>query len=420
MISWLTMQSSEAVVDVTLVEGEVVKQKKKFVYPRCIAHNKIEKYCVPCGGKQPNRKRCLEHDRIVGKCVRCGDKPQANRKCLDHNRIKKYCVECGGTSIYKDTHRRCTDHNKQARFCIPCGGKKKIYKGCKNHNKQGCVQCGYATHLKCPHGRKRSECIPCDGAGICRHKRVRYDCLPCNGSNFCRHAIRYKHCSDCDGSYLCSSCYMTTVKIKGALCRRCDPIAITRSPVKEANVSAHLSIWAAEAMIPIYDSWNKTAIGSSTAICGAFRPDFIWSRVTHSVVLEVDEHQHSSYNPKCEFQRMCNLIGAFGEPIVIVRYNPDSFNIAGERFNTRRDYRLPLLLQRLQHALDTPPSALITVEYLYYSQQSKEHIQRFSFQEQSCMAKWIDDLEPKWDEISMASAIEAATKATTTPTHTPI
>lgn len=354
------MQSDEVV-------GEVGRKKKKYIDPKCIVHNKTKRYCLPCGGK-----------------------PQANTRCLDHNRRKQHCVECGG--------------------------KKRIQKRCKDHNKTQCVQCGYAAPRKCSHGIQKYRCIPCEGSGICKHKFVRANCVQCKGANICRHEIKRRFCRECDGSYLCLSCLFSIVCKKGTLCSKCNPTAFTRSPSKEAGIASHLETWASEGLIPIYDAWNKPAAGSSTTICGAFRPDFAWHMVTHSVILEVDEHQHSAYKPKCEFQRICNLSGSFGGPIFIIRFNPDKYTIAGKKRNPERRHRLTLLLQRIQHALTTIPSTLITVEYLHYSQikQSQEHVQCFSFKEQSCMAKWIDELEPKWDDISIAHAIESAVEATST------
>ena len=34
----------------------------------------------------------------------------------------------------------------------------------------------------CEHGRQRSQCKECGGAGICEHGRVRYQCKECGGA----------------------------------------------------------------------------------------------------------------------------------------------------------------------------------------------------------------------------------------------
>jgi len=211
---------------------------------------------------------------------------------------------------------------------------------------------------------------------------------------------------------------MATVKHKGSLCTTCQPVANRYARAKESSVAGYLKQWSDDSKIPIYASWNKQVKGSNTAICGAMRPDFIWELVTHIVMLEVDEDQHSFYTPKCEFQRMCNLSGSFGMPAVMIRYNPDAFKISGETKRTNKTTRLPLLLERLQHALTTPPSVLITVEYLYYSRihpsAESPYIGRFSFAEQLCMSKWIDLIGSRWDSLTLAEAVELAEDKTST------
>lgn len=54
----------------------------------------------------------------------------------------------------------------------------------------------------CPHNRKKSECVPCNGAGICKHKRRRTQCREkdCNGVYICNeHNKRRSECKECFG-----------------------------------------------------------------------------------------------------------------------------------------------------------------------------------------------------------------------------
>ena len=39
----------------------------------------------------------------------------------------------------------------------------------------------------CPHGRERSQCTECGGAGICPHQRQRSRCKECGGASICQH-----------------------------------------------------------------------------------------------------------------------------------------------------------------------------------------------------------------------------------------
>ena len=315
---------------------------------KCTAHK--ERYCAECGITQLKKqivKRCI-HDKILARCIECGGTPQIHHRCIDHSKFN--CVECGAAPL-----KRCS-HGSTSGKCVECSG-------CPHRKrKDHCVKCS-----GCVHGQRKYTCIPCKGNGICEHQVVRQYCIDCNGVSICEHKRKRMYCFECKGSRLCSSCYMSSVHVTGDLCRACQPMALKNARVKESSVAGHLKEWSEQLKIPIYAFWNKQVKGSNTTVCGAMRPDFTWELATHIVVLEVDEDQHSFYPAKCEFQRMCNLSGSFGMPMVMIWYNPDAFKISEETKRTNKTTRLPLLLERLQHALTTPPSVLITVEYLYYS-----------------------------------------------------
>ena len=56
--------------------------------------------------------------------------------------------------------------------------------------------------------------------------------------------------------------------------------------------------------------------------------DLIFSLI-HSVIIEIDEHQHkngNSYTPECDKRRLNNLFTYLADrPIVFIRFNPDSY-----------------------------------------------------------------------------------------------
>jgi len=413
------MLSAELAEDMAACGGSSQQQARKRIHAKCV-HGRALARCVACGGKKRASNRCSAHNEK--QCVLCGMKQTAKqipKKC-PHNKQRSQCIACGGKPF---VHHRCTDHNKFN--CVECGAAP-LKKCIHGHRRGHCVECSGCPHghrkdhcvkcSGCPHGKRKYNCVPCNGKGICEHLLMRQYCIQCNGSGICDHKKKRMYCIECGGSRLCSSCYMATVHRHGELCRACQPVARRNARVKEASVAGYLKQWADDSEIPMYTSWNKQVNGSNPNVCGAMRPDFSWGLATHTVVLEVDENQHSDYTPKCEFQRICNLSGSFGMPMVMLRYNPDAFKIAGDTRITPKSHRLPLLLKRLQHALTTIPSALITVEYLYYSriQPSAENllIGRFSFPEQQCMSKWIDVIGSHWDSLTLAEAVEIAEDST--------
>jgi hypothetical protein len=94
-----------------------------------------------------------------------------------------------------------------------------------------------AVVKKCPHGKRKNDCVECGGSSICEHKKRKFNCKECGGgaycvhgkrkencieccaTNFCIHKKRKNKCAECDGSYLCihkkykNSC----VECKGSL-----------------------------------------------------------------------------------------------------------------------------------------------------------------------------------------------------------
>lgn len=60
--------------------------------------------------------------------------------------------------------------------------------------------------------------------------------------------------------------------------------------------------------------------------CSRFRPDILIDCLTHSVIVEVDENQHDTYDCTCENKRMMTLFEDLGSrPLVLIRFNPDDY-----------------------------------------------------------------------------------------------
>ena len=94
--------------------------------------------------------------------------------------------------------------------------------------------------------------------------------------------------------------------------------------------------------------------------------DFVIYRAWGTILLEVDEHQHSHYAVTCEAARMLDI---FGEQMKqgragkfhIIRLNPDAYSEAGVTQKTLLKDRLGTLLQ----TLDYEPARQYSVTYLY-------------------------------------------------------
>ena len=117
--------------------------------------------------------------------------------------------------------------------------------------------------------------------------------------------------------------------------------------------------------------------------CSRKRPDIFIECLTYSIIIEVDEDQHSDYS--CENKRMMQLFKDLGDrPIIFIRFNPDKYidkdgksikscfkyhkttgvpMIADENKWTQR---LETLKEKIQYYLDNIPNKEVTIENLYY------------------------------------------------------
>jgi len=112
---------------------------------------------------------------------------------------------------------------------------------------------------------------------------------------------------------------------------------------------------------------------ASVQFCGqankaSARVDFVIYRPWGTILLEVDEHQHSHYAVSCEAARMLNV---FGEQMKqgragkfhFVRFNPDAYAEGGTPQKTLLKDRLTALM----HTLEQEPVKQYSVTYLYYT-----------------------------------------------------
>jgi len=137
-----------------------------------------------------------------------------------------------------------------------------------------------------------------------------------------------------------------------------------------------------------YISYDK----SINTSCGRERPDFVFETLTHFVIVEVDENQHTSYDKKevkkgidCETARMINITQTLQAPTVFIRYNPDSYRSKeGKLKRIRKCIREKKLLEWLKYCLELPatesPKDTLRVVYLYYDE----------FDEGCTELKWIE------------------------------
>ena len=78
-----------------------------------------------------------------------------------------------------------------------------------------------------------------------------------------------------------------------------------------------------ESLIDVEVTYDKQVQGG----CSRKRPDVLMDFLTHSIIIEVDETQHSSEEYcACENKRMMQIFQDLGSrPVVFIRFNPDKY-----------------------------------------------------------------------------------------------
>ena len=59
------------------------------------------------------------------------------------------------------------------------------------------------VHPKCPHGKRQTICLLCNGGSLCVHGKQRHWCVTCGGSALCAHKKQKSRCVHCGGSGIC-------------------------------------------------------------------------------------------------------------------------------------------------------------------------------------------------------------------------
>jgi len=108
-----------------------------------------------------------------------------------NDEYQKSCERCRGFQK-KNREKYICPHNRRRSSCIDCNGTSVcIHK----RQRSQCIDCNGASI--CIHKRQRSQCIDCNGTSICIHKRQRSQCIDCNGTSICIHKRQRNHCKVC-------------------------------------------------------------------------------------------------------------------------------------------------------------------------------------------------------------------------------
>ena len=180
--------------------------------------------------------------------------------------------------------------------------------------------------------------------------------------------IKHKRCKN-------SWCNTQTKQKYKGYCLRCfiyefPNEKISRNyKIKETHVVDYL-----KETFPDRFTFNKTVGG-----CSKRRPDAYLDLLTHIIIVECDENQHTNYDTTCEIARINELFTDLGDrPIVFIRFNPDEYDNKQSSFKYHKTTGVPMIhdttewnerLESLKNCINkyihNIPSETI-VEYLFY------------------------------------------------------
>jgi hypothetical protein len=137
-------------------------------------------------------------------------------------------------------------------------------------------------------------------------------------------------------------------------------------------------------MVPLKERYPNMVLDQIVSGgCSRRRPDGLIDCLTHSVIIEIDEDQHSGYDQICDNRRIMELFQDLGNrPVVFIRINPDSYKSdnksvsgvfsvskGGElRINEKEfDRRYESLVQTIDYAIANVPDRAVESAQLFFS-----------------------------------------------------
>ena len=362
----------------------IINEVFKKSYPKC-SHNKNKSDCKDC-----SPHRFCHHQRMRSQCKEC-----KGVSVCEHNRRRSTCKECKGASVcehnrQKNTCKECKggsvcEHNRRRSQCKECKGASFCEHNRQRHQCKECKGAGV-----CEHNRRRSQCKECAECHICMDSKV-----VLSNSN----TSAYKWQEVVGGQEPTTGIEIYNVKLAAALevkvefnrkeldsfednffynsyikvkntyytpagtCRKCHRLqqdannngfavhlshllkkrGIVTKPLPEtgARKTKEMKIKKALDEHAIkYLNDRRVLDRDNNCDKSANRPDFQVEHIHQELVniyVEVDENQHKTYTSTCELVRLNNIAisSQFRRPLVVVRYNPDTFTIGNKRITCK-------------------------------------------------------------------------------------
>jgi len=361
--------------------------------PKCIECNKKQRIYNFIGKKAQYCSDCKKDEMVdvcSKKCEKC-NKHQALynfkgqpalycSKCIDpgmRNVREIYCIykdmngECEHVAYYNHVGSRealyCSTHKENSMIVVRYPYTLCIHEGCQIN--KSVATYGYLFrpkthcmkhHLQNQYSNNNPKCTGDEKSHKCKEKPLYSD----SKSNMPSRCEKHKNADDTNiVEKPCKSCNLPYfLNENNNLCPNCDGSFAQYQKIKELFIKETFEVNDIE-----FTTWNRRVVGG----CSAYRPDFVRDKGSFMIAIDIDEHQHKSYDKECEINRMIQIHQDIGLPCVFIRYNPDQYrNNNGKliKVTTGREKILSDLVRGLSNRdpIKNPIEDSLSVYYLYY------------------------------------------------------
>jgi hypothetical protein len=244
-----------------------------------------------------------------------------------------YCLEHKKENMINITSKRCLHDKCKENALFGLTNKRPQY--CNKHKQQNMIN--LVLENKC-------NILDCD-------------------NEYCHLINNIKYCN----AHIPDDNYGMVVK---RLCRYCDIKEEATHICKDCKKIQNKKEWAIvrylRKVIDTKFEWNSSKMLQG---CSKKRPDIYFELNTHCVIVEIDEHQHNSYEDSCECARINEIVnGIGGKPVIIIRYNPDIIKNNGKQLNIKQEDRIELLVKTIKEELIKNYNIfMVKIIQLYYN-----------------------------------------------------
>ena len=304
-------------------------------------------------------------------CLKCSKQPTFN---LPGQTKGLYCFEHKEESMEDVVNKKCETKHCEKRPSYNYPDQKRGVR-CAAHAEEGMVDV------------RKTKCKSCSAQAIFgKTETSRASVCETHFVEGYVHLMRAKQCSQCladyevivDGVKFCfdhcpNKDYEIAVK---RICRYCDMreevshVCVScsrRQHIKEYAVVRHLRKTIEQPFVHDHMIADQE--------CSRKRPDVYFDLPDRVVIVEIDEHQHKTYDESCSCSRMCDIVSAIGgRPVVFVRYNIDSFKWKGRAYRVHPSEKIDLLVNVVKDEIAREISGFaVKLMQLWYDDDLEEY-----------------------------------------------